>query len=122
MAKEIDMSRARFWTEDKIVKASRLWNSGVVSEKIAAEFGVSRGSLSGIAAHYREHFPLRTKPKYTLPVSLKVEPAPILSVVPKPKRLKSFVGDRWVDRVPYTTISGAVVSLPRVSILNGKEA
>ena len=112
------MARAKFWTEDKIAKASKLWNEGMVAEKIAEQFGVSRGSLSGIAACYRDRFPARIKPEAYIPV--RMEPKrPVLEIVkPAPPR-RTYIAGKWVEHVKRTTISGAVVTMPRVSFIDG---
>lgn len=89
--------------------ASELWKQGMTAHAIAVATGVSSG-----AAYHRIH---KTHPEL-FPKLRAVVPA--ASVHQEPK---SFIGNgRWVGRVPYTTFAGAVVSLPRVSILNGKEA
>lgn len=89
-------------------RASELWMKGYTAHGIAVATGVSSG-----AAYHRIH---RTHPElFPASRSEGTDAAPTLEP-------KSYIGnDRWVDRVPYTTLSGAVVSLPRVSILNGKE-
>ncbi|MGD9476975.1 hypothetical protein [Shinella sp. G-2] len=165
--------RAIVWTQETMAQAARLWAGGETSTHIARQFGISRGSFSGMAARNRHLFPPKTASAIPLPkagpwtaeaiatcirlrrggmtmkaiaevIGVKkatVEnlarkrrdlfEAPAVPVVaeaaaPAPARKRSFVGDRWVERVPYVTISGAVVSLPRISLLekpisNGKE-
>lgn len=112
------MSGTEKWSQERIERASRLWAGRMPADDIARIMGVSPSAFSWVTTRYRNMFPLRQKPKYTLPSDLKAS-----AVQPRPgDRQWSRIGDRRVERVPYTTFAGAVVSLPRVSILNGKEA
>jgi hypothetical protein len=174
-SKRRPVARSTFeWTEENVAIAERLWAEGYTGSAIGERFGVSRGSVTAMAAKYRPRFPVRlgqtairtgkAKAGKKLPVSAEwlrraselwmqgmtahaiavstgissgaayhrihktyPELFPKLRVIAAAAvmsgDLKSYIGnDRWVDRVPYTTFAGAVVSLPRVSILNGKEA
>lgn len=93
---------------DWLERAAKMWKQGMTAHAISVATGVSSG-----AAYHRIH---RTHPEL-FPKIRAIVPAAV-----KPAEPRSYIGnDRWVDRVPYTTFAGAVISLPRVSILNGKE-
>jgi hypothetical protein len=113
------MTRSR-WTDEMEAAASKMWASGSSAREIAGAVGVTRSSLLGYTVRHRHRFPHRTREEPAAPVS-EVVVAPVIAE-PVPKRSASWIGGRHVPRVPYTTITGAVVSLPHVSILNGKEA
>ena len=115
--KTIDTANARFWTEDKIAKASTMWNDGVVSYKIAEAFGVSRGSLSGIAVYYRDLFPSRVKPK--IGQRIEVAPIPVIESRASEPTRRTYIAGKWVDHVKRKTTTGAVVTMPRVSFIDG---
>lgn len=83
------------WTSEMIKTTAEMLADGHGTRRIAVRLGLGKSTVSQFIERNREAFD--NKPR-------------------------SYIGnDRWVDRVPYTTISGAVVSLPRISILNGKE-
>lgn len=104
------------WTPDRIAEAARLWNGGMPARTIAARMGVSWGALSSITCNYRYLFPARIKPKYTLPTDyLQDNAAPPLNL---PSR-RTYIDGRWIEHVKRTTQSGAVVTLPRVSFIDG---
>lgn len=89
-------------------KATELWMQGMTAHGIAVATGVTSG-----AAYHRIH---KTHPEL-FPAHRSASP-----VVVQHHEPKSYIGNgRWVDRVSYTTFAGAVISLPRVSIINGKE-
>lgn len=90
---------------DWLRKAVALWMSGKNANEIAKATGIK-----GSTVYHR----IYARPD--------LFPAVRMIVAAPAAGNKTYIGnDRWVDRVPYTTISGAVVSLPRISILNGKE-
>ena len=100
------------WTKDKIETCSRLWASGMTQSAIGKQIRMTKFEVDALMRKRRDIFPMgvdRHKPA-----------AGVVAIAAPVDR--SWIGDRWVDWVSYTTISGAVVTLPRVSILNRKEA
>ena len=104
------------WTPERIEEASKLWNGGMPARTIAARMGVSWSSLSSITCNYRHLFPARTKAKFTLPTDYHQDNV-IQIAAPPPRR--PCVAGVWVEHVKRTTISGAVVTMPRVSFIDG---
>jgi hypothetical protein len=95
-------------------QVAELWAAGKTCGEISAITGDNRNTISSRMWRRRDLFPIRYDERGR-------KPKPEVRVIDGNRR--HYIGNgRWVDRVPYTTISGAVVSLPRVSILNGKEA
>lgn len=87
-------------------KAAALWADGKSANKIAAMTGVKSSTAYHRIKAHPELFPDQC-----------AAPSVIRSSEPR-----SYIGNgRWVDRVPRHHISGEVHSMPRVSILNGKE-
>ncbi|MFC3072371.1 hypothetical protein [Shinella pollutisoli] len=93
-------------------KASALWMEGKTAHAIAVATGISSGAAyHRIKKQHPELFPAQRC------AALVVEKQ---AESPEPR---SYIGNgRWVDRVPYTTLAGSVVTLPRVSMINGTEA
>ena len=111
------MANRIVWTEERLNEASRLWDQGLSASKIAELVGVTRGSMSGTASMHRDLFPVRQWAKEQA-ISIKEEPRAVDQAQRPPrKRIHSF-GIRSVGREHR---SGEVHSMPRVSILNGKE-
>jgi len=94
------MTSATIWTEEMIRQAVRLREGGFGCEKIGRHLGVGKTT---VAKYMKSHAGLFR------PTDRAV------------KRVHHVGGNRWVESVKHTTVSGEVVSLPRVSILNGKE-
>ena len=90
-----------FWTEDKIVKAQKLWQQGLSAREIANLFGSKKNTVINMAHRNRDRFPARqvTRP----PPETCEAPAPI----------------RHPDRVTRVTLSGAEVTMPRVPCIDG---
>lgn len=111
------MANRIVWTEERLNEASRLWDQGMSASKIAELVGVTRGSMSGTACMHRDLFPGRARAREQA-ITIKEEPRAVEPVKrPPSKRVHSF-GIRAVER---HHVSGEVHSMPRVSILNGKE-
>lgn len=91
-------------------RAALLWSQGHNTHRIAVITGVMSGT-----AHNR----IKRRPDLFPEKRVIVLKTPPLASGGQPR---SYIGnDRWVERVPFKTFAGAIVSLPRVSILNGKE-
>ena len=91
-------------------QAALLWSQGHNTYQIAVMTGVKNGTAHNRIMRRPELFPEKR---------VIVLRTPSLAGGDQPK---SYIGnDRWVERVPFKTFAGAIVSLPRVSILNGKE-
>lgn len=99
------MSRPIKWTDEMIEKAVEMRANGAGCLSIGKTLGISKTTVADYIARYWPVF----HPK-----------APAGDERAATRR--HYIGnERWVERVAHTTVSGAVVSLPRVSILNGKE-
>jgi len=48
-----------FWTEDKIVKAEKLWKEGLSAREIAVMFGSKKNTVINMASRNRDRFPSR---------------------------------------------------------------
>ncbi|MDK4736913.1 GcrA family cell cycle regulator [Rhizobium sp. CNPSo 3490] len=94
--------RDLFWTEDKIVKAQKLWQEGLSARQIAELFGSKKNTVINMAHRNRDRFPPRQDPRKTLAVA-GAAPAPI----------------SHPDRVRRVTLSGAEVTMPRVPTIDG---
>ncbi|MDR9779309.1 GcrA family cell cycle regulator [Rhizobium redzepovicii] len=94
--------RSLFWTEDKIVKAQKLWQQGLSAREIANLFGSKKNTVINMTHRNRDRFPARqvTRPP---PPETREAPAPI----------------RHPDRVTRVTLSGAEVTMPRVPCIDG---
>lgn len=88
-------------------KASALWMEGRTAYAIAVVTGVSSGAAyHRIHKQYPEHFPARRSH------------APVVVASAKPK---SYIGNgRWVDHVRRETRHGAIITMPRVSMIDGR--
>ncbi|EJB03800.1 GcrA cell cycle regulator [Rhizobium sp. BK619] len=95
--------RAEFWTEDKIVKAEKLWSDGMSARAIAEMFGSKKNTVIMMARRNRDRFPARQDARPKLP---QAEAAPAES-------------PRHPDRVRRVTFSGAEVTMPRVPFIDG---
>lgn len=95
--------------------ASKMWADGVPAGKIAEAFNLDRQYLYNYADKHRDSFPVRqTKQRKEVIhyVSTKVPTGPRIYHDRLPKPLPP-------DRVRRTTISGAVVTLPRIPTIDG---
>ena len=89
---------------------AELWAEGMSATDRAKRFGVTRRAVYNFAEHHREHFPVRQqKGKMAHVVRSK------MPELEKPKKLKPLKP----DRVRRITISGAVVTLPRIPTIDG---
>lgn len=93
---------AVFWTEDKIVRAEKLWKEGMPAKAIADMFGSKKNTLINMARRNRDRFPSRQEARHPLPATT----API----------------DHPDRVTRVTIAGAHVTMPRVPCIDGHGA
>lgn len=92
-----------FWTEDKIVRAEKLWNDGMSARAIAELFGSKKNTVIMMARRNRERFPTRQEARHRLP-----EPG-----------FEALAPVRHPDRVTRVTFSGAQVTMPRVPFIDG---
>ncbi len=113
------MGRHIVWTEEKLEEASRLWGEGISASKIAAQLGVTLGSFLGTTSFKRERFPIRFKPAEKPQPAPRKAPKPVLALVPKEPPRRTFIAGQWIEHVKRTTQSGAVVTMPRVSFIDG---
>lgn len=94
-------------------RASDMWADGLSAMEIAERLGCSRRYLYNFAEHHREHFPVRQdKKKVQHYVSTKSREEPRVWPDRLPKPLPP-------DRVRRVTVSGAVVTLPRIPTIDG---
>lgn len=104
------------WTPERIEEAARLWSTGMPGKTIALRMGVSWGSLSSITCNHRHLFPLRMKAKFSLPSDFRHgNDVPRAAIPPR----RTFIDGQWVEHVKRTTSTGAVVTMPRVSFIDG---
>lgn len=99
-----------------VSKASRMWADGVPANEIANAVCVERQYLYNYADKHRDVFPVRqTKQRKEVAnyVSTKVATPPRIR---QPERLPKILPP---DQVRRTTISGAVVTLPRIPTIDG---
>lgn len=89
-----------FWTEERIAKAQKHWEEGLPARAIADLLGSTKNTVISMAHRNRERFPERQKSRQAIAYE-----APGRKVYP--------------DRVKRTTISGAVVTMPRVPTIDG---
>ncbi|ACI53992.1 hypothetical protein Rleg2_0696 [Rhizobium leguminosarum bv. trifolii WSM2304] len=94
--------RAEFWTEDKIVKAEKLWSDGMSARAIAELFGSKKNTVIMMARRNRDRFPARQDAR---------QKPPQAEAAPEPPR--------HPDRVKRVTFSGAEVTMPRVPFIDG---
>ncbi|WP_042118053.1 GcrA family cell cycle regulator [Rhizobium etli] len=94
--------RDLFWTEDKIVKAQKLWQEGFSARQIAELFGSKKNTVINMAHRNRDRFPSRQDARKQLAVA-GAAPAPM----------------RHPDRVRRVTLSCAEVTMPRVPTIDG---
>jgi GcrA cell cycle regulator len=95
--------RAEFWTEDKIVRAEKLWSDGLSARAIADLFGSKKNTVIMMARRNRHRFPARQDARQKPP------PAEVVPAEPP----------RHPDRVRRVTFSGAEVTMPRVPFIDG---
>lgn len=90
-------------TEDQIIEASRLWKAGYLVDDIARQFLVEPQRIYRLAHTDRDLFPYRSRER-----------------IPKRWRWPSMTSLDPVpsDRMRWTTESGAIVTLPRISLIS----
>ena len=105
------MSPKQPMTEERIAEAAKLWSEGLSTLQIAARMGIPKGTICSTAVRHRSLFPVRMAMYRPIP-----KPA-----TPKPKRPvgKTFIEGQWIEHVKRTTSTGAVVTMPRVSFIDG---
>lgn len=84
--------------------AAKLWAEGHSVSQIADKTGVPRGTMSGRVFRYRDIFPART----VTPAGKPAEAAG-----------RTFFDGRYIEHVKRVTSTGAVVTMPRVSFIDG---
>ncbi|PDT00091.1 GcrA cell cycle regulator [Rhizobium chutanense] len=94
--------RGLFWTEDKIVKAQKLWQEGLSAREIANLFGSKKNTVINMAHRNRDRFPARQDARH-----------------PPPETREAKAPVRHPDRVTRVTLSGAHVTMPRVPSIDG---
>lgn len=92
---------------------SELWAEGVSATDIATRFGVTRRTVYNFAEYHRDQFPVRQHKKPFNHVVRCREPKLAASA---PKKVAKALSPNHVRR---TTISGAVVTLPRIPTIDG---
>lgn len=103
----IPVSKRGRWIREKIDHCVRLARTKMTQKDIAAEIGMTRGAVAFLMTKRADLFAVKTKP----------EPKEIV-ILPQPAR-RTYIAGKWVEHVKRTTISGAVVTLPRVSFIDG---
>jgi GcrA cell cycle regulator len=105
--------RSNTWTEADKQEAARMWKAGKAATRIAVAFDVSEESIRNLSRRNRSMFPHRQQHtrthapresvKHERPVEVTAESEPTL----------------YADRVTRRTVSGAKVTMPRVSFIDG---
>ncbi len=85
--------------KNQIREASKMWRAGEEGSVIAKRFGITPNHLFDIASQFRPHFPHRNKP-----------------LVESEIREYSFLSDLPDHCMHWITISGASVTLPKISM------
>jgi hypothetical protein len=100
-------------TEDQISAAAEQWANGTQIIDIAHYLGVSRWQTLRMMERYRHMFPKRftRNGKYGPVRERNRDRRRTLDYVPKPKNLGP-------DQMAWTTESGAIVTLPRISLIS----
>lgn len=94
-------------SEEWLKLASAMWANGANASDIARATGLHNATVRDRIVRRPEIFPPREAQEVR---------------VSRSAHKKSYIGNgRWVDRVERHHVSGEVHSMPRVSILNGKE-
>lgn len=97
---------------DRIEQAAQLWDKGLTVSQISAELGIPKGTVCSTALRHRDRFPKRQEMNRPIP-------KPVLKLVPKETPRRTFIAGQWVEHVKRTTQSGAVVTMPKVSFIDG---
>lgn len=97
------------WTGERLAEASAMWNRGAPTAELAARFDSSEDAINSLASYRRDLFPrrkthFRRSAATIRPVALKEEPK---------------VAPVYPDRVTRETVSGALITLPRVVFIDG---
>lgn len=92
------------WTESMINSAAKMWVRGLTVTEIGKSFGMPKNSVCSMTHRNRDRFPKRREYR---PPKPKKKPIPVV-------RLSDHI-----PRVTRTTITGAKVTLPRVSFIDG---
>lgn len=97
-------------SDEWLERASKLWASGMTTSQIAAVTGIPRGTVCTRVFRHRDYFPMRGNSTPTLPKPPRgaVEPA-----------RRTYIAGKWVEHVTRTTSTGAEVTMPRVSFIDG---
>lgn len=104
----LPVSKSGQWTEEKAQECVRLVMAGAFQEEVAEKLGISRSAVAYLIQKRPDLFQ-------------KAEPKPAEIIVhPRSKDRKTWFVDRFIHHVKRTTQSGAVVTMPRVSFIDGE--
>lgn len=105
------MSTKQPLTRERIAEVAKLWSEGLSTLQIAAQLGIPKGTICSTAIRHRDLFPAR------MAMYRRIVKPP----VPQPGKAvkKTYIAGQWVEHVKRTTQSGAVVTMPRVSFIDG---
>jgi hypothetical protein len=92
-------------TEDQIYTASKLWRQGLLISDLAAQIRVTEYAFKACMAKNRDMFPRRHHQKGRIYILGADDEAPKIRREHK-------------DRMRWTTESGAIVTLPRISLIS----
>lgn len=101
------VSKSGQWTEEKLRECVRLIRAGMIQHDVAEKIGMTRGAVAYLVTKSPELF--TDAPPKSADVILH----------PKAKLRRTWFEGRWIEHVKRTTQSGAVVTLPRVSFIDG---
>lgn len=101
--------KVKSWENAKINKAVKLWAEGISVHFMAQSLGVSKDAVIGLCYRRRDLFPARRA----------VEPVKKNSPTPEPIVVERILPP---DRVKRVTISGASVTMPRITFIDGPAA
>lgn len=110
------MSVKQPMTEKRITEAAKLWSDGLSTMQISTRLGIPKGTICSLAIRHRDLFPVRMVMNRMLPKEPKnahTKPGA------NPPSSATYIAGKWVEHVKRTTRSGAVVTMPRVSFIDG---
>ena len=102
---------------ERIEQAAALWSDGLSTSQISKKMGIPKATICTMAFRHRDLFPKRQE--YNRPIPKVSAIRPVLTLVPKAPDGRTFFEGRWIEHVKRTTQSGAVVTMPRVSFIDG---
>lgn len=106
---------------EKLRQASEMWKQGGLARDIAKLMGIKVEALAGLCIKYRSMFPKRSKRRLIINgVSQRIPLPEGQTVTPRKKKEEPPAPPPpqvFEDRMGWITVSGAAVTLPRISFI-----